>query len=57
MLATPDFDAFPHLHRWHQAIAERPATQRAYAIGPGVNPQAGQPMSEEEKRLLFARRD
>ena len=23
-----DFDAFPHLHRWHWSIAECPATQR-----------------------------
>ena len=52
-----DFDAFPHLRRWHQAIAERPATQRAYAVGPTVNPQAGQPLSDEEKRLLFGKRD
>ena len=51
-----DFDAFPHLRRWHQAIAARPATQRAYAIGPTVNPQAGQPLSDEEKRLLFGQR-
>ncbi len=52
-----DFDAFPHLRRWHQAIAARPATQRAYALGPTVNPQAGQPLSDEEKRLLFGKRD
>ncbi|MGE8226124.1 MAG: thiol:disulfide oxidoreductase, partial [Stenotrophomonas sp.] len=51
-----DFEAFPHLRRWHQAIAERPATQRAYAVGPTVNPQAGQPLSDEEKRLLFGQR-
>ncbi len=52
-----DFDAFPHLRRWHQAIADRAATQRAYAVGPTVNPQAGQPLSDEEKRLLFGKRD
>ncbi|WP_182335577.1 glutathione binding-like protein [Stenotrophomonas acidaminiphila] len=51
-----DFDAFPHLHRWHQAIAMRPATQRAYALGPTVNPDAGKPLSEEERRQLFGRR-
>ena len=27
----PDFDAFPHLARWHAAIAARPAVQRAMA--------------------------
>lgn len=52
-----DFDAFPHLRRWYQAIAARPATQRAYALGHTVNPQAGQPLSDEEKRLLFGKRD
>ena len=51
-----DFDAFPHLHRWHQAIAMRPATQRAYALGPTVNPDAGKPLSEEERRQLFGQR-
>lgn len=48
-----DFDAFPHLHRWHQAIAARPATQRAYALGKQVNPDAGKPLSEEERKHLF----
>jgi GST-like protein len=51
-----DFDAFPHLHRWHRSIAERPATQRAYALGPTVNPDAGKPLSEEERRHLFGQR-
>ena len=27
----PDFDAFPHLARWHREIAARPATVRAMA--------------------------
>ncbi len=27
-----DFAAFPNLKRWHEAIAARPATQRAYAL-------------------------
>lgn len=27
----PDFDAFPHLARWHRSIAGRPAVQRALA--------------------------
>ena len=48
-----DFDAFVHLHRWYQAIASRPATQRAYAIGPRVNPKLGAPLSEQERRQLF----
>jgi Glutathione S-transferase len=48
-----DFDAFPHLKRWHQAIAARPATQRAYALTRQVNPNAGKPLTEEERRQLF----
>ncbi len=48
-----DFEAFPHLKRWHQAIAARPATQRAYALTSQVNPNAGKPLTEEERRQLF----
>ncbi|HEX7369271.1 MAG TPA: glutathione S-transferase C-terminal domain-containing protein [Rhodanobacteraceae bacterium] len=58
--APIDLAPFPEIQRWHAAIAARPATQRAYAKGKEVNPSAGQPMSEEEKRLLFgqgARKD
>jgi GST-like protein len=48
-----DLSPFPDLQRWHAAIAARPATQRAYAIGKQVNPEAGKPMGEEEKKVLF----
>jgi GST-like protein len=48
-----DLEPFAEVRRWHAAIAARPATQRAYARGPEVNPAAGQPMGEEEKRILF----
>lgn len=51
-----DFSAFPNLKRWHEAIAARPATQRAYALREKVNPQAGKPLSEEERRHLFGQR-
>jgi GST-like protein len=51
--APLDLTPFPEVTRWRDAIAARPATPRAYAIGPKVNPSAGQPMSEEEKRALF----
>jgi GST-like protein len=44
---------FPHLQRWFNKIKARPATERAYARGPEVNPSVGQPMSEEEKKILF----
>ncbi len=48
-----DFDAFLHLKRWYQAIAARPATQRAYALTRQVNPNAGKPLTEEERKQLF----
>lgn len=52
---TPDYAAFPHLKRWHDAIATRPATARAYAWKDKINPNAGKPLSEEERRQLFGR--
>ncbi|WP_386339477.1 glutathione binding-like protein [Xanthomonas citri pv. citri] len=52
----PDYAAFPHLKRWHDAIAARPATQRAYALKEQVNPNAGQPLSDEERKHLFGKR-
>ena len=51
-----DFGAFPHLQRWHAAIAARPATARAYALREQVNPEAGKPLSEEERKHLFGQR-
>ena len=50
---APDYAAFPHLKHWHDAIAARPATARAYAWKDKINPNAGKPLSEEERRLLF----
>ncbi|MCD7099041.1 glutathione binding-like protein [Stenotrophomonas sp. MMGLT7] len=52
----PDYAAFPHLRRWHDAIAARPATQRAYALKEQVNPNAGKPLSDEERRHLFGQK-
>lgn len=52
----PDYAEFPHLKRWHDAIAARPATQRAYALKEQVNPSAGKPLSEEERKHLFGKR-
>ena len=46
-----DLDDFPNLKRWFHAIADRPATQRAYALGPKYRAQAT--MTEEEKKILF----
>ena len=44
---------FPHLHRWFNKIKARPATVRAYEVGPRVNPALGQPMDDDEKKVLF----
>ncbi|MGG6463203.1 glutathione binding-like protein [Solilutibacter silvestris] len=54
--APLDLSAFPDLQRWHAAIAARPATQRAYALTTKVNPDAGKPLSDEEKKVLFGQR-
>ena len=51
--APLDLEPFANLRRWHAAIAARPATVRAYAHAATVNPQAGKPLSEEERRILF----
>lgn len=51
--APLDLAPFAHVQRWHAAIAARPATLRAYARGLEVNPVSGNPMSDEEKRILF----
>jgi GST-like protein len=51
--APLDLAPFANLRRWQAAIAARPATQRAYALAKQVNPNAGQPMSDAEKKLLF----
>ncbi len=44
---------FPHVARWLEAIAARPATVRAYAIGKEVNPHPPGIRTEEERRILF----
>ena len=46
-------DDHPNLKRWFEAIAERPATTAAYARASEVNPNYGQPMSEDAKRVMF----
>ena len=54
--ALLDLSAFPDLQRWHASIAARPAAQRAYALAKQVNPDAGKPMSDAEKKILFGQR-
>jgi len=51
--APIDLAPYPEIRRWQASIAARPATQRAYALAKQVNPDAGKPMSDEEKKLLF----
>ncbi|HSC80032.1 MAG TPA: glutathione binding-like protein [Chitinolyticbacter sp.] len=46
-----NLDDFPHLKRWFNAIAARPATERAYAQAQQINPP--KPLSDEEKKVLF----
>ncbi|RJF67450.1 glutathione binding-like protein [Rhodopseudomonas palustris] len=52
---SQNIDDFPHVKRWMETIAARPATERAYARAKEVNPNFGQPTirTEEEKKLLF----
>jgi GST-like protein len=42
---------FPHLKRWFDAIAARPAVKRAYGRAKEVNTQPT--VSEEGKKILF----
>jgi GST-like protein len=46
-----NLDDFPHLKRWFNAIAERPATVRAYELAKQIN--APSLMTEEAKKVLF----
>lgn len=46
-----DLNDFPHLKRWYDAIAARPATLRAYDAGRAVSEQ--NVVTEEAKKILF----
>lgn len=46
-----DLNDFPHLKRWYDAIAARPATIRAYDAGRAVSEQ--NVVTEEAKKILF----
>lgn len=52
---SQNIDDFPHLKRWFEAIAARPAVERAYAKAREVNPNFDQPSirTEAERKLLF----
>lgn len=51
-----DIDDYPNIKAWMARINDRPATQRAYAIIPDINPNAGQHMTEEQKAQLYGRK-
>ncbi len=53
--APIDLEPYPEVRRWQAAIAARPATARAYALATQVNPEAGQPLSDEQRKVLFGR--
>ncbi len=49
-----DIEQFPNLKRWQAAIAARPATERAYALGEKLNPpKPSVPLTDEERKLLY----
>ena len=49
-----DIEQFPNLKRWQDAIAARPATERAYALVEEINPpKPAVPLTDEERKLLY----
>ncbi|WP_115719679.1 glutathione binding-like protein [Gallaecimonas mangrovi] len=50
-----DLNDFPDLKRWYEAIAARPATQRAYAKGQAVS-QNRATVTEAGKNILFGQK-
>lgn len=51
-----NLDAFPHLKRWFDTMAARPATLRAYEGVENVYAPGQQTLSEDERRILFGQR-
>lgn len=46
-----NIDDFPHLKRWFETIAARPATVKAYEVGRTIS--APREMTEDAKKVLF----
>lgn len=52
---SQDLEKFPHIKRWAKAIADRPATIRAYAKGADIS--SGAPvMTDEKRKILFGQK-
>jgi GST-like protein len=49
-----DLAEYPHLRRWYDAIAARPATQRTYAGVEDVYASRPAPLPEEVRHVLFS---
>lgn len=47
-----NLENFPNLKRWYDAIAQRPATKRAYALAKQINPQPAT-HDEQAHKILF----
>jgi GST-like protein len=52
-MQSQKLEDFPNLKRWFEAIADRPATQRAYAKGEEIRSSNPVEPTEEQRRLLF----
>jgi GST-like protein len=48
-----DIECFPHLKRWKEAIATRPAVRRAYALGKAINPAPAVTIDEKTRQILY----
>ena len=46
-------DDFPHLKAWFESIRERPATQRAYALGEEIKGRFDLTTDEQARKVLF----
>lgn len=51
-----DLAKSPHLKRWFETIAARPATVRAYEKGKAVSGTKGPDLSEEARKVLFGQK-
>ena len=54
-LQGQDLADFPHVRRWFEAIAARPATIEAYAKGQAIS-DGGAAFTDEQRKMLFDQR-